>query len=330
MKKKVFEFMVIAVFLLAVICLCVFYTPFENTDNDAKYEIAKYCVKILGSLMLLTVMCLMLKKADIWLEFIAQTIKNKKLIFSLGKNDFKTRYASNYLGTVWAFVQPVITVLLYWFVFQVGLRAGNTMNVPFVLWLIAGLVPWFYFSDVFVGSANSLVEYQYLVKKVVFQVDILPLVKAFSAIFVHVFFVAVMLVIYICHGLFPTWHVIQLVYYSLCMTVLGLGLGYISASIIVFFRDLSQIINIMLQVIMWMTPILWNFSAINLPSWLKFIFELNPLFYIVQGYRDSLITHVWFFERPGYTVYFWALSLGILTIGISLFKKLKVHFADVL
>ena len=92
--------------------------------------------------------------------------KNRRLVAKLAKNDFKTRYAGSYLGIVWAFIQPVITILVYWFVFSVGFRSGTgDLGVPFVLYLVAGIVPWFFFQDALIGGTNSLLEYNYLGKK---------------------------------------------------------------------------------------------------------------------------------------------------------------------
>ena len=88
--------------------------------------------------------------------------KNRRLVAKLAKNDFKTRYAGSYLGIVWAFIQPVITILVYWFVFSVGFRSGTgDLGVPFVLYLVAGIVPWFFFQDALIGGTNSLLEYNY-------------------------------------------------------------------------------------------------------------------------------------------------------------------------
>lgn len=79
--------------------------------------------------------------------------KNRRLVAKLAKNDFKTRYAGSYLGIVWAFIQPVITILVYWFVFSVGFRSGTgDLGVPFVLYLVAGIVPWFFFQDALIGG----------------------------------------------------------------------------------------------------------------------------------------------------------------------------------
>lgn len=264
-------------------------------------------------------------------SFLGELYFNKKLIFQLSKNDFKTRFAGSYLGIFWAFVQPIVTVVLYWFVFEKGLRAASPANVPFVLWLLAGLVPWFFFSEAWNGGTVAMLDYQYLVKKVVFQIDILPAVKVVSALFVHLFFVLFTLILYSCYGYFPDLYTLQIIYYSLCVFVLALGMSYITSAILCFFRDLIQIIGIVLQVAMWVTPIMWNFDSITgMPGWMRKVFMLNPLFYIIQGYRDSLADKIWFFERPLYTLYFWALTFGIFAIGVQLFKKLKVHFADVL
>jgi ABC-type polysaccharide/polyol phosphate export permease len=94
-----------------------------------------------------------------------ELVQNRTLIGNLAKNDFKTRFAGSYLGVIWAFVQPIVTVVVYWFVFTVGLRQGRPSGHPFVLWLMAGLVPWFFFSEALNGGTNALIEYNYLVKK---------------------------------------------------------------------------------------------------------------------------------------------------------------------
>lgn len=260
-----------------------------------------------------------------------ELFRNRALISQLAKNDFKKKYAGSYLGIVWAFVQPVVTVMVYWFVFGFALRGEpEPRPVPFVLWLIAGLVPWFFFQDALLNGTNALLEYNYLVKKVVFKIDILPMVKVVSTMYVHVFFVLVALVLYIAMGYLPDLYTLQVIYYSFGVLMLTLGLSYMTSAVVVFFRDLTQVINIALQVGVWMTPIMWNFADIGISGILAKILQLNPMFYIVQGYRDAFVDKVWFFERPGLTLYFWVFTLLCFVLGTGLFKKLKIHFADVL
>lgn len=260
---------------------------------------------------------------------------NKRLLFQLSKNDFKTRFAGSMLGRVWGFVQPVVMILVYWFAFEKGLKAGGArttagIEIPFVLWLVAGLVPWFYFSDALSGGVNALTEYSYLVKKVVFEIGILPLVKVLSAIFTHIFFIVLTIALYVIYGFELNFCVLQIIYYSLAMIALCAGLAYLNSAIVVFFKDWSQVINIVLQVGIWMTPVMWNIETMDIPSWLMVIFKLNPMFYIVQGYRDALINHVWFWEHQNLTIYFWLVVIVVFFVGFYVFQKLRSHFADVL
>ena len=261
-------------------------------------------------------------------EFFRNLYSNRKLIRVLAKNDFKTKYAGSYLGIIWAFIQPIVTILVYWFVFTVGLKAGTVSDFPFALWLMAGIIPWFFFQEALNGGTSALVEYSYLVKKVVFNIDILPIVKIVSALFVHLFFIFFVGFVYALNGYFPTIYTLQVIYYSFALICFVVGAVYLTSAIMVFFRDLNQLINVILQVGIWMTPIMWNVQI--LPEKFIWIFNLNPIYYIVKGYRDAFIYHNWFWQHPGTTIYFWILTILMFVVGTKVFKNLKVHFADVL
>lgn len=256
--------------------------------------------------------------------------QNRRLILSLAKNDFKTKYAGSYLGIVWAFIQPVVTIMVYWFVFTIGLKAGDMEDYPFVLYLISGIVPWFFFQDSLNGGTNAMLEYNYLVKKVVFKISILPIVKVISALLVHVFFVAFALVVCAANGYAPTIHTIQIFYYSGCTFLFSLALVYATSAIVVFFRDLTQIINIFLQVGIWMTPIMWDLSRMSGHPFLSKLFKLNPVYYIVSGYRDSILGRTWLTAHWKWGLYFWIVTILLFALGSVIFKRLKPHFADVL
>lgn len=269
-------------------------------------------------------------------NIILEILENRGLIKSLAKNDFKTKFAGAYLGIIWAFVQPVITVLIYWFVFDkaIGMRASirGELPLPYVLWLVSGIMPWFFFSDCVSAGTVALVEYNYLVKKVVFNIDILPVVKVISSIFVHAFFVAFAVLLFFLFGYMPDLYILQALYYSFGVLVLALGIAYLTSAVSVLFPDVRQIVNIALQVGIWMTPIMWNIDDMKekIPDAAMAILRCNPLYYIVMGYRESFIDKVWFWERPGMTLYFWAFTAVICFLGVTVFKRLKVHFADML
>lgn len=259
-----------------------------------------------------------------------ELMQSRHLIWKLAKNDFKKRYAGSYMGAVWALVQPVVTVLMYFVVFDklMGNQGRGDGSVPFVLFLTAGLVPWFYFTEALNSGTNALLEYNYLVKKVVFKISILPIIKIIAATFIHVFFVFVLLVVAACYGCFPTVYTIQIVYYSICLFVFVLALCYSTCAVVVFFRDLAQIINIVLQIGMWATPILWDMGSLN-SVWMTIV-KINPLVYIVNGYRDAVYGQRWFWQDFFSMMYFWIVTVVLFGVGAAVFKRLKVHFADVL
>lgn len=259
--------------------------------------------------------------------------QSRKLIWKLAKNDFKKRYAGSYLGIIWAMAQPVVTVLMYWIVFDKvfdtrSQLVASGLEVPYVLYLTAGLVPWFYFSEAITQGTMALVEYDYLVKKVVFNISILPIIKVIAATFIHVFFVVILLIISIAYGYYPTVYTLQIIYYSACLFLFVLGMSYMTCALVVFIRDLQQVINIALQIGMWATPILWNITM--LPDNIKTLFKLNPLVYIVNGYRSAIYEKVWFWEHFYSSTYFWIFTISMFCIGTLIFRRMRSHFADVL
>ncbi len=269
-------------------------------------------------------------------SLLGHLVGSRKLIWNLARNDIKKKFAGSYFGVIWAFVQPVITILLYWFVFEKGLNSKATdlrtgMEVPFVLWLMAGLVPWFYFQEAMNGGTGVLVEYSYLVKKVVFQIDTLPVVKMISALFTHLFFVVFAIAVFALMGYTPDFYTLQVIYYSVCMIVFTTGIVYATGAVTVFFRDMKEVVAILLQIGMWVTPIMWSFeSMVQIPGWAVMILKLNPMYYVVSGYRDALIHKIGFWENPGLSIYFWIVTIVVLLLGTSVFKRLRPHFADVL
>lgn len=319
----------IGIFLSAALCLAVIILLHDNPGADPGQEMIKKAV----SVAVILISCLFFVIAYDKLTVLPQELwQSRHLIWKLAKNDFRKRYAGSYLGAFWALLQPVVTVGMYYVVFDVvmgGNASRTSAQVPFVLFLTAGLVPWFFFSEALNNGTNALREYNYLVKKVVFKISILPIIKVIAATFIHAFFVLILLLVAAFYGYYPTVYTIQLVYYSACLFIFVLALSYTTCAIVVFFNDLAQIISISLQIGMWATPILWDINNIGSGKWIS-ILKLNPLVYIVNGYRSAIYEREWFFEDFFSTMYFWIVTVVLFGVGALIFKRLKVHFADVL
>ena len=241
----------ITLFVTAAVIMAVLIVFHKNPGPaaDPGQELAK---KIISCVVIAAACVAFIHWYDKFTGLPVELFQNRHLIWKLAKNDFKKRYAGSYLGAVWAMAQPVVTVAMYYIVFDKIM--GNTstplregVEVPFVLFLTAGLVPWFYFSEALNNGTNALLEYNYLVKKVVFKISILPIIKIIAATFIHVFFVCLLLIVAAIYGYYPTIYTTQIIYYSFCLFVFVLALSYTTCAVVVFFRDLSQIISIGLQ-----------------------------------------------------------------------------------
>lgn len=251
---------------------------------------------------------------------------NRKMIFKLAKNDFKAKYSGSFFGIIWAFAQPLITILVFWFVFQMGFKSAPVNDVPYILWFIPAYVPWIFFSDIMNASATCMLEYNYLVKKVKFNVEILPVVKILSASFVHVFFIVFIFFMYTVYHIPFSVYNLQVFYYSFATIVLGLGLGMFVSSVAVLFKDAAQIVMIMLQVGFWTIPIFWNPDTMS--PWVTSVLKINPMYYIATGYRSSFMEYQPFWADWGYTIYFWIVTILIFIMGCTVFSRLRPHFAD--
>ncbi len=260
--------------------------------------------------------------------FIKDIIQSRFLILELAKNDFREKYLGSYLGILWAFLQPIMTIFIFWFVFEVGFKSKPAGDFPFILWLVSGLIPWFFFSEALLNATNSIISNSYLVNKVVFRVSILPLIKIISALAIHIFFVVFLIIIFLLYGYSPTIYYLQIIYYITASLLLLLGFSWMTSSLVIFLKDISQAIGVILQFGFWGTPIFWSLDII--PEKYQVLFKLNPVYYIIQGFRNTFIYHRWFWEDASQTIYFWLVTIIIFAIGALVFRKLRPHFADVL
>ncbi len=260
--------------------------------------------------------------------FLLDIYRNMDILRMLLSNDINSRYAGSFLGGAWSYAQPVISIFVFWFVFQLGFKSSPVQDMPFILWFLPAYIAWMYFQDVISYSTSCLREYSYLVKKIKFKVNIIPMIKVLAAFKIHICFVLVTFIIYAVYGVRPSFKWLQLLYYSFAMMFFLTGISWLVASLNVFVKDMAPIINIVLQLGYFAIPIFWNDEMLH-PLVVK-ILKFNPAYYIVQGYRDSVCDGKWFWEDIGYMCYYWVASILVFCAGIWLFDGAKKHFSDLL
>ena len=231
---------------------------------------------------------------------------------------------------MWTFIHPLALTMIFMLVFGLGFRSHAPIGeVPFVVWFLCGLFSWTFFSETVAQNTRIFNTYSYMVKKVNFRLSIIPLVKIFSNSvlhFIYLFFLVVVLLLLYSIPITIYW--LQLIYYFAAMLLLTTGVSWLVSSINVFVKDVGQAMSIIIRLGFFATPIFWKIE--NVADQYQFIFLLNPMYYILQGYRDSFINQVPFWEHPGMTFYFWGFTAVTLVVGIIVFIRLRPHFADVL
>lgn len=260
-------------------------------------------------------------------DFILHIISNRYLIFELTKRDFQGKYVKNVLGLLWAILDPLCFMVILWFVFSVGLRSGQGMGVPFIVYLITGQIAFDLVANNLQQATGVLKEYSFLIKKVNFRLAILPIIKIFSGLILHGIMLVIAVIIIVINGIAPNLYWLQIVYYLFAACCLLLGVSWITSSMSLFVPDVANIVGIVTRFLFFGTPVFWNISMV--PEQYQFILRLNPFFYIVNGYRDSFFNNTGFWMHPGLSLYFWGLTFICLIIGIFVFKNLRPHFADV-
>jgi lipopolysaccharide transport system permease protein len=255
------------------------------------------------------------------------------LLRTLVRRDLEARYQGSVLGNLWPLANQLSQLAIYTYVFSIVLKVKlNLHSVPennftYGLWIFAGLLPWIAFTGGLTQAASSAISQPNLVKKVVFPLALLPLVPILSMFIESAFgmLALILLTAFTTHTLHLTLALLPLVW--LAQLLFTAGLGYLTAGIAVFLRDIPQTLGVILNIWFYITPIIYPAAAIpeNLRIW---VFWLNPIATISEVYRDIIL--VGKIERWGEFGVTLAISAIVFYLGLKVYQRLRPAFADVL
>lgn len=263
------------------------------------------------------------------MEFFRILFKNRKLAIKLGKNDFRNRFANTSLGTIWGFAQPFVFMITYVIVFQYILKSNSAGEYPYVVWFLPGMSMWMFCSDAILTASNSIRNYSYLVKKVVFPVDIIPVISLTSASFIGIFLMLIAVVVSSLFGYIPNF--INVIYILFCAICFIVALTRFTSALTTIVPDFAQLLTIVIQLCMWFTPIIWNLDFVAGHK-IVYLFKCMPFTYLVEGFRQAFMEHSTIITESNglFTLIFWIITIIIFVWGNRVFKKTKKDFADVL
>lgn len=252
-----------------------------------------------------------------------QHLKNKSKIVKMALLDLRKVYKGAALGWIWAIVKPAITIFMYWFLFAVGLRIGHDVNNhPYFLWLITGLIPWLYISNIIMTLPNTYRKYNYLVNKVKFPTSIIPTFVSFSNFIVHVFLTLIIIVIYIIMMHSFNINFLSLIFYMVFMFIFESVIASIIALISSVSKDIANLIKSLHAPILYLSPVLWNLQTIDIPFIVN-IQKFNPVAYFVNGYRDAFIHHASFLNNIEGLIIMLELLVLLIAINGILYRKIE-------
>ena len=250
------------------------------------------------------------------------------LIISLSIRNFRSSYFGSVLGIVWVLIEPVMYVTLLWFFFTKAMKFQPPNNYPYVPWLITAMSLWNLISAVLSSSPNVFRNHAFLLKRPEFHISVLPIVNILTALYVHAIFIVILMLVISLNGVPFTLYWFQAFYYLFATCILLLGLSWIASTLSLFVKDVSNIIGVMLQIGFWISPIFWSLDTF--PKGYRILLILNPVSYVMEGYRKSFLYAEPFWEDVNGFIYFWSFTLITVAIGTYTFKKMRPHFGDVL
>ena len=263
------------------------------------------------------------------MEFIKTLWKNRKLTWQLGKNDFKNRFANTTLGSIWGFLSPFIFMLMYVIVFQFIFKQGGPDGAPYVVWFMPGMAMWMTVNDGIIGASNSIRGYSYLVKKVVFPVDVIPIISIIANSFVAIFLFAIAIVVCMLFKFIP--NILLTIYIIFAAYAFIISVTRLTSAICTLVPDFSNLLGIIMQLCFWLTPVVWNLSQIAKHHTISKVIQSLPLTYLVTGFRSCFMGENIITANKGlYTIIFWIVTILLYVWGNYIFKKSKKDFADVL
>jgi ABC-type polysaccharide/polyol phosphate export permease len=253
---------------------------------------------------------------------LARLIAYRTLVKYLVLKDIKVKSRGTYLGVAWTLMNPLITIVMYFALFQYIFRVG----IPnFLSFFLVGLLMWIFFSRAISTAATCVVDNEGLVKRAAFPLEILPIASVLYHLFNHVVALALALpLMLIFWGARISWHLLWALAVFVAFVALSLAISLLLSTVGVFFRDTRDILEVGLPVLFWATPIFYNVSMA--PGFMRPILELNPLSPFIEATRAALLEA----RAPSWTdlalIAFWVVATTI--VGLWMFNRFAPRFAE--
>ncbi|MGD7043303.1 ABC transporter permease [Jeotgalibacillus proteolyticus] len=261
---------------------------------------------------------------------IKEQINSFYLIQRLAIYEIKSTNNNNYLGLAWELINPGIQLAIYWFVFGYAIRRGEpVVGVPFFHWLLAGMLIWFFVQPALLHGSKSIYTRIKMIAKMSFPTSAIPSYVMFSKLYPHFALLAIAIIIFQFSGSPVSIYYLQIPYFLGATIILVFAINLITSTLATIIRDVQMVVQAVLRMLIYVSPILW--ISFSLPDFVQTIMRLNPLYYLIEGYRAAFFYQTWYMvEQWEYTLYFWVLIFILLWLGSILHVKFRDQLIDYL
>lgn len=256
-----------------------------------------------------------------------------KQIARLSFYELKKKSRGAVLSWAWFFIKPGMYIFCFWFALDIGLRVGNGAASegapPYILWLCAGLIPWFFIQEMFGAGSDVLHRYSYLVNKIKFPLSGISTVYVGASMLVHILLVGVLFAIYFICGQQLDVYLLQVPILLILMFVFWDTFSIMMSQLSGLSKDFANLMKALSTPFFWLSGIIFNIKTVPI-DWIQVIMQYNPVAFFAVAYRDAFYEKVWFWEDPGMCIGFAIVFVITFAMMLLIYKRFNEEVADVL
>ncbi len=252
-------------------------------------------------------------------------------IFQLAVFDLKKQIRGAVLGWAWFVIKPAVYIACFWFGIKIGLRAGHVAPgaAPYILWLSAGIIPWFFMKDMLSGGIDVMHRYPYLVTKVKFPIGGIPTIYVLSSLAVQLLMMVLLLILYFACGQPLDIHLVQVPVLLAVMCAFWWLFSMFMSPLCAISKDIKNLMGALSTPFFWLSGVIFNVRDVPV-DWIQAALYFNPITALVTGFRDAFYERVWVWEDPTICVCFGVVFAVTLAVAVIVYKKTSEKVADVL
>lgn len=255
--------------------------------------------------------------------------QNKERIFRLARYEQRAKNAGTILGRLWDFLTPVLQICVYWFVFSVGLRMKESQGgIPYAVWMMTGMMPWFCLSGAMQSSSTAITSSANVIRNLNIPMTIIPAKTVLLQLMEHLWTLAFLIFVLVVSGIPVTLYWLQTLYFFFCMVIFLMAFALAASAIGTVVKDFPRILSPLIRLLFYVSSVILSLDGLS-PQ-IQTLLKINPLTYIVMGYRNSLLYNVGVWEMPWHTLCFWVVTGILMVIGCTLHLRTRERFVDML